>query len=299
MFDVVIVGGGTAGLSAALVLGRARRRVLVCSAGPARNAPAHAAHGFFSRDGVPPADLLRAGREQLAPYATAEVRDLAVCDVTGTAGRFEVALADGSREQCRRVLFATGVADELPDIPGLRDLWGSGVFHCPYCHGWEVRDEPLAVYGNDAAALHLALLLPQWSPDVVLLTDGRPCFTDEERLRLHRRGVAIYEEPVLRLEGRHGRLDHIVFATGDGITRRGLFLRAPQRQRSDLPARLGCAIVDGHVQVDARGQTSVPGIYAAGDMTKTPFQQLIVAAADGALAGAIINGFDLMAEEVA
>jgi thioredoxin reductase len=298
MYDVVIVGGGAAGLSAALTLGRARRSVLVCSAGAPRNAPAHAAHGLFTRDGTPPAELLRIGREQLLPYPTVELRELAACEVTGAAGSFAVALADGRTERARRVLFATGVIDELPDVPGMRELWGSGVFHCPYCHGWEVRDQPLAVYGRDAGALHLALLLPQWSADVVLLTDGPVPFDEEQRRQLARRGVGVRPEPLQRLKGRDGRLERIVFAAGEDLARSALFVRPPQRQRSALPARLGCVVQDGFVQVDEFGRTVVPGVYAAGDLTG-PYQQLVAAAAAGARAAATINGHDLLREEAA
>jgi thioredoxin reductase len=221
-----------------------------------------------------------------------------VSDVTRDADGFIVVLADGREERARRLLLATGVIDDLPNVPGLRELWGSGVFHCPYCHGWEVRDQPLAVYGRDAGAFHLALLLPQWSKDVILLTDGPDPFSTEQRRQLARRGVETRTEPLLRLEGRDGQLEKIVFATGESIARQGLFVRPPQRQRSELPARLGCVLQDGFVQVDDAGRTTVPGVYAAGDMTG-PYQQVVAAAAAGARAAAAINGQDLLREEAA
>lgn len=198
MFDVVIAGGGVAGLSAALVLGRARRTVLVCGEGAPRNAPAAHAHGFFTRDGATPSELLRIGRAQLRPYESVRYREVAVADAGRRAGRVEVALTDdeialsgaaphdghfavllgdGDVAQARRLLLATGVVDTLPPIPGLADLWGTGVFHCPYCHGWEVRDQPLAVLNNGPMGVEQALLISQWSRDLVLCTDGPATLT--------------------------------------------------------------------------------------------------------------------------
>ena len=283
-FDAVVVGGGPAGLSAALTLGRARRRVLVASHGPTRNAPAEAAHGVFTRDGTPPADLVRIGREQLAPYAVT-VQDEPVTSITPEPLGFTLEVG-GERVRARTVVLATGLRDVLPDVPGMAELWGTGVFHCPFCHGWEARGQPLALYGRGAAALHLATLLRSWSRDLVLFTDGLAELDEDARAQIERRGVRIREERVERLDGRGGRLEAVVLRGGERVPRAGLFLGPAQEQRSDLAVRLGCArLDDGRIAADAFGRTSVPGVYVAGDMSPA-MPQVAAAAASGSAAGA-------------
>jgi thioredoxin reductase len=295
MLDAVIVGGGPAGLNAALLLGRARREVLVCDSGQPRNAGVHAMHGFLSRDGTNPTALRRVGRDQLGAYPTVSVRDVAVDAVTRDEERFTVSLGDGSQTQARRLLLATGVADQLPPIPGLAELWGRGVFNCPYCDGWEVRDQPLAVLAADARNLQLALHLTRWSPDVLLCGDGAADLDDDTRRMLDAHKVQLRAEPIARLDGGGGRLQRIVFDQGEPAERAAAFLHAPTRQRSDLPRQLGCELLDdGSVQVDDLGQTSVPGVLAAGDMARRPTMpvpgaQVVIAAAEGAIAAVAID----------
>ncbi len=286
-FDAVVVGAGTAGLTAALYLGRARRRVLVLDGGPPRNAPAHAAYGVFTRDGTPPADLLLLARADLAAYPTVEVRGGEARDVTGTEGAFRVELTDGSAVEAHRVVLATGVVDELPDVPGVRELWGGTVFHCPYCHGWEVRDQPLGVWVDGPHALHMAVLLRGWSDDVVLFTDA--ALDADARATLAALGVPVYESPVVALESEDGVLTAVRLADGTAVPRAGLLLGAPQHERSGIPARLGCETTEfGHVRVDMMGATSVPGVFAGGDLTNA-MQSVVNAAAAGATAGAGAN----------
>src|SRR5215831_5447744 len=223
MYDVIVVGGGPAGLSAALILGRSRRRVLVCDAGRPRNAASRAIHGFVTRDGMPPAEFIRVAREQLRPYDTVTIRDIeaTAAECRGDS-RFHVSLADGSELESRKLLIATGVADNIPDIPGFRELVGNGVFHCPYCDGWEVRDRPLAIYGRGARGLGLSLELIGWSRDLVLCTDG-PAEIDADGLdRLRRNGIAVRDDRVVRLEGAD-RLERIVFERGEPLARDALF----------------------------------------------------------------------------
>ena len=172
MYDVIVIGAGPAGLSAALMLGRCRRRVLVCDTGKPRNAASRAMHGFLSRDGIAPADFLKIAREQMQRYDTVELRDIEVTAAECRESRFHVTLADGSVQQSRKLLIATGVVDNLPEVPGFRELFGTSVFHCPYCDGWEVRDRPLAIYGRAERGLGLSLELLGWSRDLVLCTDG-------------------------------------------------------------------------------------------------------------------------------
>lgn len=293
-YDVVIIGAGSAGLSAALVLGRCLRRVLVCDGGAPRNAPSPGVHGFLTRDGTRPADLLRLGREQLLPYTTVELRPARVLSVEPMAVGFELTLEgeSGRSSTCtaRKVLLATGVEDELPVVEGMREFWGTGVLHCPYCHGWEVRDQPLAVYGRGKSVTGLALLVSRWSKDVVVCTDGPGGLTDNARRRLRRQGIQVREEEVRQLVGtRRGELRHIEFQNGDKLPRAAVFIHAHQHQRAQLAEKLGCRLTSkGSVWVDKNAQTTLPGLYAAGDNTPGT-QQALLAAAKGSQAAICIN----------
>lgn len=297
-YDVIIVGAGPAGLSAALMLGRCRRRVLVCDNGRPRNAPSHALHGFLSRDGTPPAEFLRLSREELAEYHTVECRDVTVTAATcGEDGRFAVELETGERFQSRKLLLATGVCDNLPEIPGFAELYGRSVFHCPYCDGWEQRDRPLAVYGRGERGLGLSLELTAWSRDVVLCTDGPAEIDEEGRGRLARNGIAVREERVARLEGQDGVLTQVVFRGGAALPRHALFFTTGQYQRSDLLVRLGCEFNDkGTVRTGKYESTHIHGLFVAGDASRA-VQWVVVAAAEGAEAAFAINS-DLTREEL-
>jgi thioredoxin reductase len=295
MYDAIIVGGGPAGLSAALLLGRSRRSTLICDGGEPRNAASPAAHSFLTQDGTPPLELRRVGREQLATYASVEFADTEILDVVAADGRFEAILGDGRRVAARKVILATGVRDELPAIAGLADLWGSDVFHCPYCHGWEVRDRPLAVLPNGAPPdilWHMVTLIRNWSRDAVLLTNGADGLGPEDRERLNALDVGLREEPIARLEGEDGNLKRIVFVDGSSLPRGGVFVRPGQRPRNELAVRLGCELSDdaipGLIRVDPVWQTTAPGVYAAGDVA-TPMQQIAMAVSSGAMAGAMAN----------
>ena len=259
MYDAIVVGGGPAGLSAALVLGRARRRVLVVDGGEPRNAPAAAAHGVFTRDGTLPDELLRIGREQLRPFLTVELRATEATAAERVPDGFAVTLGEGSTERARKLILATGVRDELPDIPGFRELFGRGVFHCPYCHGWEACDQPLAVYANGEVAMHLAPLVRNWSADVVLLTDGPAEISADDRAKLAGLNIRIREERVARIEEEPDDLRGIVFASGDSLARCGMFVRPRIHPRTCLAEQLGCALVEagGLPRVD-RGRRDPP-----------------------------------------
>jgi len=296
MYDVIIVGAGPAGLSAALMLGRSRRRVLVCDTGRPRNAASRAMHGFLSRDGLPPAEFLRITREQMQQYTTVEMRDVEVVHAECADGRFHVTLQDGVRLSARKLLIATGVVDNLPSIPGFRELYGRGVFHCPYCDGWEVRDQPLAVYGRGARGLGLSLELTGWSRDIVLCTDGPPELEADDVGRLTRNGIALRDEPVARLEGSDG-LERVVFERGAPLVRRALFFTTGQTQQSELARMLECAINEkGTVLTGKYETTHLPGLYVAGDASRA-VQWVVVAAAEGAEAAFAINT-DLLKEDL-
>ncbi|GAA4352407.1 NAD(P)/FAD-dependent oxidoreductase [Hymenobacter saemangeumensis] len=288
-YDMAIVGASNAGLSAALVLGRARRRVLVLDGGPSRNAPAFHSHSFFTRDGAPPQGLLRIGREQLQPY-NVEVVAAEARRVKTTAEGFALTLSKGEVVTAPALLLATGVTDVLPGISGLKELWGRGVYHCPYCHGWETRHSRVAVYGRGEAGYHLAVLLQQWSPTLQLCTDGPAGLTPGQLAHLNSLGVAIREARVKAFDGTAKCLRAIIFSDGSRLPVDAVFMRPAQRQRTDLATQLGCALTsDGvYVQVDETGLTSVPNVYAVGDMTG-PLQQVIHAAASGARAAAALN----------
>lgn len=289
VFDAVIVGAGPAGLSAALLLGRCRRRVLVCDEGRPRNAATRALHGFLTRDGVPPAELLRLGREQLELYSTVESRAVTVTDVQRVEDRFEVTLGDGTRVAARKLLLATGVTDQLPTIGGFQEFYGKSVFHCPYCDGWELRDQPLAIYGKGEHGKGLALEMTAWSSQLFLCTDGGSDLTGHDVERLRRHGIAIYEERIRKLEGADGVLERIRFADGTSVSCRGMFFVTGEHQRSGLPAQLGCELTPkGAVSTGEYEATNIPGVYVAGDASRL-VQLAIVAAAEGAEAAFAIN----------
>jgi len=287
MYDVVIVGGGPAGLSAATILGRARRRVVICDDGRYRNDVSGALHGFLSRDGIHPAELRRIGREQLERYEV-ELRSVRVTAARVVDGGFEVTLEDGAQLDCRKLLLATGVEDRLPPVEGMERFFGSGVFHCPYCDGWEVRDRPLAAYGAGKNGAGLAVALKAWSADVVLCTDGPAGLRPEEAARLERLGIPVYQQKIARLEGASW-LEQIVFRDGLTLPRHALFLSAGQAQRCDLAARLGCILTHkGAIRTGKLEGTNVPGLFVAGDASRD-VQLAVVAAAEGAKAAIAIH----------
>lgn len=300
-FDVIIVGAGPAGLSAALVLGRCRRRVLVCDAGQPRNAASHGLHLFLTRDGIQPAEFLKIARDQLRPYETVQLRQAKVADAVRIAKGFEIVVEAGegvAKEHftARKLLLATGVVDTLPEIDGLGAFYGTSVFHCPYCDGWEMRDQPLAVYGRGENGLGLALELSFWSPDLTLCTDGPSELSEEDRERLRKRRIDVREEAIKRLEG-NDNLERIVFDNGEPLSARGMFFSTDHRQGSDLAERLGCKFTsDGCVDAGEYEITSVRGVYVAGDASRLA-QFVIVAASEGAQAALAINK-ELMKEDL-
>jgi thioredoxin reductase len=262
-YDAVIVGGGPAGLSAALVLGRARRRVLVIDSGRPANGVSHGVGGLLGHARVDPAALREAGRDQLARHQTVEVRDDEVGAIDDDGTGFAVELARGGEIRASAVVLAHGLRYDPPALPGIDDLWGNSVFHCAFCDGWEVRDLPLALHGQGPAAARSALVLAGWSDDVVLLSDG-PFVGD--RAALARAGVRIREEPIRRLVGSAGHLDRIELEGGPAEPRDALFVSTRRGQPNDLAETLGCELTEaGTIVTDGDGRTSVDGVYAIGD----------------------------------
>jgi thioredoxin reductase len=288
VYDVIIAGGGPAGLSAAEILGRCRRRVLVCDTGRPRNAASHALHGYLTRDGIHPAEFLNIARAEIAQYGLecleTEIQS-AVCAGPG----FEVTIAGGRTLRTRKLLIATGVLDRLPKLPGVENFYGRSVFHCPYCDGWEMRDQPLAVYGKGAQGYGLALSLKTWSADVVLCSDGGARLGATERQALAQHGIAVRQERIERLEGQNGTLEKIVFRGGAELPRRAIFFSTGQDQHSKLAQSLGCDFTSkGAVRTNRKEGTNVPGLYVAGDASRD-VQFVIVAAAEGVKAAVAIN----------
>ncbi len=295
-YDVVVVGGGAAGLSGALALARARRRVLVVDAGTPRNAPAGHVHNVLGHEGTPPAVLLAAGRREVEAYG-GEVVDGRVAALGGGAGDFGVDLTDGRSVRARRLLVATGLTDELPAVPGVAELWGRSVLHCPYCHGWEVRDRAVGVLGPGPQGPVLALLWRQWSDDVVLLTHTGPRPAQEQRELLAARGVRVVEGEVAALDVADGALSGIRLASGEVVTREALVVAPRFRANAELLVGLGVEPVDQvvhgavrgtRVPADATGGTDVPGVWVAGNAADVT-AQVMAAAAQGMAAATAIN----------
>ncbi len=296
MIDVVIVGGGPAGLSAALVLGRACRRVVLLDSGRPRNSISPALHGFLTRDCSDPAELRQIGREQLRRYDGVEVRDAVVIDARTVGGGFEVELKGGERLACRKLLLATGVRDELPRVEGFADFYGSSAFHCPYCDGWEWRNRRIAICGKGEKGAALALELLGWTPDVVLFTNGPAELAEDDRNSLRRNGIAIEEATIRRLEGEEGLLRAVALEGGRSIVRDVLFFAAPISQSCDIASRFGCEFDEkGAVRTRAYERTNVPGLYVAGDASRH-VELAIVAAAEGAMAAFAVNS-ELLKED--
>jgi thioredoxin reductase len=292
-YDVVVVGGGAAGLSAALVLGRARRSVAVVDAGAPRNAPAAHMQGFLSRDGMPPRDLLAAGRAEVTGYGVTLVDDR----VLGIEPGFSVRLAGGRVLGARRILVATGVSDELPEIPGVRERWGRDLLHCPYCHGWEVRDQPLAVLGTQPGSVEHAQLVRQWSDDVIFFVH-EVALSPAQRVQLEARGIRVVDGLVARLLVEGDRLTGVALTDGRTIARTAVFIRPGNLPHPDgLLSGLGCDLDGaGFPKVDATGRTTTLGVWAAGNVVD-PRAQVITSAGAGSAAAIAINA-DLVHEDV-
>ncbi len=298
--DVVIIGGGAAGLGAALVLGRCLRKVLVCDSGAPRNAPARIFNGYLSRDGSTPAEFLAIAREQMQRYDTVEIRKAKVVDVKPGKDRFTTILESGDRVVSRTVLLATGLVDELPKIENFKDFYGKTAHNCPYCDGWEVRGQPLAVTGGTQSAADLAIELLLWSKDVVLCPNEKIAYDKKTHETLKRVGIRVVETPIKRLEGNDGELAGIRFEDDSFLPRAALFFSPHQSPRSPLAEKLGCDFCeeDSCIQcTTGLTVTSVPGVYAAGNCTKG-VQLVIAAVSDGMQAAFAINN-DLIEADAA
>jgi thioredoxin reductase len=297
MLDVLIVGGGPAGLNAALVLGRARRNVLVCDAGEPRNSKSGGVHGFLTRDGVAPGDMRRIGREELHSYPSVRLEEAWVTDVGHNGSHFEATLERGGRVASRKLLLAPGVEPKLPPLERARELYGRGLFDCPYCDGWELRDQPIAIYGRGERAKAFALQLLGWTSDIVICSDGPAEFGACDREEVGHLGIRIVEDRLAELESDGELLTAIRFADGRRFARRALFFVAGSPEPSPLLRKFGCEFDDkGNVLTGSCETTTVPGLYVAGDASRR-IDFAIVAAAEGAMAAVSINR-ELLAEDL-
>jgi thioredoxin reductase len=281
-YDVVVVGGGAAGLSAALVLGRSRRSVLVIDAGEPRNAPAEHMHNYLGREGAKPTELLEIGREEVGRYGV-EVRRGRVTSAARTGGGFAVGLEDGSWVAARRLVLATGVVDVLPEVPGLEERFGRDVLHCPYCHGWEVADLPLGVVASGPDCVGRALLFRQWSDDVVILLNGQPAPQGEDAEQLAARGIGVVPGEIARVVAEDDALTGVELRGGEVVARAALVVTTVPTADTTL--------------VDAVGGPETPGLKVVGNAA-TPFGGVISSAAEGMVAGTLLN-HDLILEETA
>ncbi|MGW0810799.1 FAD-dependent oxidoreductase [Nonomuraea sp. NPDC002799] len=303
-YDVVVIGGGAAGLSGALTLGRARRKVLVIDSGRPRNAPAAGVHTYLAREGTPPLELLAAGREEVAGYGGEIVTGTVVTAERRGDGGFRVVLDDGSSVAAERLLVTSGLTDELPDVPGLAERWGRDVLHCPYCHGWEVRDQAIGILATGPFAVHQALMWRQWSDDVTLFLHTGPEPDAEQREQLAARGVAVVAGRVSGLQVSGDRLSAVTVDGGPVVACQALAVGARMAARADFLAGLGLEVAEQeqngyvigtHVPSDPSGATNVPGVWVAGNVANVT-EQVIGSAAAAVRAAAAINA-DLIAEE--
>ncbi|XOJ01672.1 NAD(P)/FAD-dependent oxidoreductase [Paenibacillus polymyxa] len=296
IYDCAIIGGGPAGLNAALVLGRARRKVALLDNNQPRNAVTHASHGFLTRDGITPSEFRRIAYEEVTSYPSVEHHPLTVMDIQMIPEGFLI-MAGDQVIRARKLLITTGMKETVPDIPGLKELYGKSLFHCPYCDGWELRDRPLIVIAENEGLFHLAKLLYNWSRDLVICSNGRSILTDEQKQKLIGYNITVSEKKVAAFHGEDGILQEVEFVDGSKIRRTGGFVTPNWQSNFVFSERLGLETNTlGGVIADATGKTGITGIFAAGEAASGAPSQLIVAAAAGSVAAASLN-LELTEEE--
>ncbi|WP_068622288.1 NAD(P)/FAD-dependent oxidoreductase [Paenibacillus tuaregi] len=289
LLDVLIIGGGPAGLNAALMLGRARKHVVVIDDSRARNAVTRETHGFLTRDGVSPSEFRRIAKEEISAYPSVSFAADTAISITGTDGDFQVMTAGDNTFASKKVLFAIGMKDQPLGIPGLAEVYGKSAYVCPYCDGWELRDQPLVILHKGADLMHFAPLISGWTSQLTVCTNGPDELTDAQREEIKGHQIPIFELPIRSIDSVDGIVQQVVLEDGTAISCRGIFFKPELVTGSDLPREIGCDITDaGTIVVDEFGKTSVPGVYSAGDAASR-MQQASAAAAMGAFTAAAMN----------
>lgn len=300
LFDVIIIGGSYAGLSAAMGLGRARRHVLIIDSGKPCNRQAPQAHNFITHDGVPPAVIAQKAKAQVLAYPTVVFVDDKALTATGTDGHFEITTESGRSFRSKKLLLAYGVKDIPTPIPGFEQCWGISVLHCPYCHGYEVRDAALGVIANGDMGFEYARLIANWSRNLALFTNGPSTLNEEQQDKLRAKGITVVEQAIAEIAHNAGHISALTFIDGTKHDLTAIFARGSIEQHSDIAAQLGCELrtdvmYAGLISVDGFGKTTTPGVYAAGDNTH-PFRSVAMATGSGNMTGPVIN-HELIREE--
>ncbi|RAN86889.1 pyridine nucleotide-disulfide oxidoreductase [Bacillus sp. SRB_28] len=297
IYDCAIIGGGPAGLNAALVLGRAKRSVALIDNNQPRNAVTHASHGFITRDGVTPSEFRRIAYEEVLGYPSVDHLQIKAISINKIESGFEVFDSLGLCVQARKVILATGVKEIFPDIEGFYPLYGKSLFNCPYCDGWELRNQPLVVVSELPSVFHTAKLLHNWSKDLIVCTNGQKPLSDEQKKRLQLNGIMVIENPIAAFIGQNGNLEHVRFEDGTQIVRSGGFITPTFIQSVKFGDSLGFEMTElGGIKTDASGRTSIPGLYSAGDASYINPSQVVFAAADGSRTAMGVN-MDLTDED--
>lgn len=291
MLDCAIIGGGPAGLNAALVLGRARRNIILFDNGKPRNAVTQESHGFITRDGISPAKFRELAHDDLNKYPSIVIENAEIVKIQRASGTaFQLMTPNGDTYTAKKIILTTGLKEELPKVPNIHDYYGKSLFSCPYCDGWEMRDKPLIVLSENKHAVYMAKTLSQWSKDLIVCTNGHSVIEEAEAQLLKKHGIRIIEEKISQLYGNDGQLEQVTFADGTNIERSGGIVTTELEQSHSFISSLGCdSTQNGGILVDDFGRTSVEGVYAAGEASNNGPSQLIIAAAHGSRAAAGVN----------
>ncbi|WKA56464.1 NAD(P)/FAD-dependent oxidoreductase [Planococcus shixiaomingii] len=299
ILDCAVIGGGPAGLNASLVLGRSRRKTVLFDDNKPRNAVTSESHGFMTRDGIDPQELKRIAQEELGKYPNVAIEKQKVLRITKEDSLFHIATESGEEFRAKKIILATGLKETFPDVPRIAEFYGTSMFSCPYCDGWELRDRPLVVISENPMVFHMAKMVSNWTEDLIICTNGKQLLSDSEKSVLKSEGIPVYEEKILSLHGQNGSLEKIEFEDGTVVLREGGFVTTEWSQASSFGSLLGCNLNErGGIETDMMKRTNIDGVYACGDALIDGPAQLILAAGDGSMAAFGVNA-DLIEEKFA